>query len=82
MWCSIGPFWNLSWLLFSQDKAQPEAQAQSFGDLGFNALSADDPSAISLVKQPGSDGFRLDSDPLSQVCLHLNFISCQQHTYV
>ncbi|XP_037403103.1 FRAS1-related extracellular matrix protein 2a [Pygocentrus nattereri] len=50
------------------DKAQPETQAQSFGDVGFNALLAvDDPSAISLVKQPGSDGFRLDSAPLFQV---------------
>ncbi|XP_051972903.1 FRAS1-related extracellular matrix protein 2-like isoform X2 [Xyrauchen texanus] len=50
------------------DKAQPETQAKSFGDVGFNALLAvDDPSALSLVKQPGSDGFRLDSTPLFQV---------------
>lgn len=51
-----------------QDKAQPETQAKSFGDVGFKALLAvDDPSALSLVKQPGSDGFRLDSTPLFQV---------------
>ncbi|XP_051542064.1 FRAS1-related extracellular matrix protein 2-like isoform X3 [Myxocyprinus asiaticus] len=50
------------------DKAQPETQAKSFGDVGFNAmLAVDDPSALSLVKQPGSDGFRLDSTPLFQV---------------
>ncbi|XP_051539722.1 FRAS1-related extracellular matrix protein 2-like isoform X4 [Myxocyprinus asiaticus] len=50
------------------DKAQPETQAKSFGDVGFNALLAvDDPSALSLVNQPGSDGFRLDSTPLFQV---------------
>ncbi|XP_041946990.1 FRAS1-related extracellular matrix protein 2a [Alosa sapidissima] len=50
------------------DKAQPETQARSFGDVPFNALLAvDDPSALSLVKQPGSDGFRLDSDAMFQV---------------
>lgn len=51
-----------------QDKAQPETQAVSFGDMNFNAvLAVDDPSALPLVKQPGSDGFRLDSTPLFQV---------------
>ncbi|XP_062869848.1 FRAS1-related extracellular matrix protein 2a [Trichomycterus rosablanca] len=50
------------------DKSQPETQAKSFGDVDFNALLAeDDPSALSLVKQPGSDGFRLDSAALFQV---------------
>ncbi|KAK2823406.1 hypothetical protein Q7C36_020006 [Tachysurus vachellii] len=50
------------------DKAQPETQALHFGDMNFNAvLAVDDPSALSLVKQPGSDGFRLDSAPLFQV---------------
>ncbi|KAK3521428.1 hypothetical protein QTP70_004450 [Hemibagrus guttatus] len=50
------------------DKAQPETQALHFGDMIFNAvLAVDDPSALSLVKQPGSDGFRLDSAPLFQV---------------
>ncbi|KAI2659804.1 FRAS1-related extracellular matrix protein 2 [Labeo rohita] len=41
-----------------------------FGDVGFKALLAvDDPTALSLVKQPGSDGFRLDSTPLFQVAV-------------
>lgn len=52
-----------------QDKAQPETQATSFGNVLFNAkLAIDDPEAISLVKQPGSDGFKVDSTPLFQVC--------------
>ncbi|XP_056323273.1 FRAS1-related extracellular matrix protein 2a [Danio aesculapii] len=52
------------------DKAQPETQARSFGNVDFNALLAvDDPSAHSLVKQPGSDGFRLHSTPLFQVAV-------------
>ncbi|KAG1928449.1 FRAS1-related extracellular matrix protein 2a isoform X1 [Pimephales promelas] len=52
------------------DKAQPETQAKSFGDMSFKAqLAVDDPSALSLVKQPGSDGFRLDSTPLFQVAV-------------
>lgn len=51
-----------------QDKAQPETQAKSFGDVPFNALLAvDDPAAMALVKQPGSDGFRLDSAAMFQV---------------
>ena len=51
-----------------QDKAQPDTQARSFGDVPFNALLAvDDPSALTLVKQPGSDGFRVDSDAMFQV---------------
>lgn len=51
-----------------QDKAQPETQARVFGDVGFNAmLAVDDPSAMSLVRQPGSDGFRLDSTAMFQV---------------
>ncbi|XP_053362727.1 FRAS1-related extracellular matrix protein 2b [Clarias gariepinus] len=50
------------------DKAQPETQARTFGSVSFNALLAvDDPEALSLVRQPGSDGFRLDSTPLFQV---------------
>nr|XP_020476103.1 FRAS1-related extracellular matrix protein 2 isoform X2 [Monopterus albus] len=50
------------------DKAQPETQARVFGDVSFNALLAvDDPSAMSLVRQPGSDGFRLDSAAMFQV---------------
>ncbi|XP_040006591.1 FRAS1-related extracellular matrix protein 2a isoform X3 [Xiphias gladius] len=50
------------------DKAQPETQARVFGDISFNAvLAVDDPSAMSLVRQPGSDGFRLDSTAMFQV---------------
>ncbi|XP_048840186.1 FRAS1-related extracellular matrix protein 2-like [Brienomyrus brachyistius] len=50
------------------DKAQPETQDRSFGSVGFNALLAlDDPQAQALVRQPGSDGFRVDSTPLFQV---------------
>ncbi|XP_037604970.1 FRAS1-related extracellular matrix protein 2a [Sebastes umbrosus] len=50
------------------DKAQPETQARLFGDVSFKAvLAVDDPSAMSLVRQPGSDGFRLDSTAMFQV---------------
>ncbi|XP_026184383.1 FRAS1-related extracellular matrix protein 2a isoform X2 [Mastacembelus armatus] len=50
------------------DKAQPETQAHVFGDVSFNAvLAVDDPSAMPLVRQPGSDGFRLDSTAMFQV---------------
>jgi len=53
-----------------QDKAQPETQARVFGDVRFNAaLAADDPSAMALVRQPGSDGFRLDSTAMFQVVI-------------
>uniref|UniRef100_A0A8C5P024 Fras1 related extracellular matrix protein 2 n=1 Tax=Jaculus jaculus TaxID=51337 RepID=A0A8C5P024_JACJA len=52
------------------DKAQPETQATSFGSVLFNArLAVDDPEAILLVNQPGSDGFKVDSTPLFQVAL-------------
>ncbi|KAM4859992.1 FRAS1-related extracellular matrix protein 2 [Thomomys bottae] len=52
------------------DKAQPETQATSFGNVLFNAkLAVDDPEAILLVNQPGSDGFKVDSAPLFQVSL-------------
>lgn len=51
-----------------KDKAQPETQATSFGNVLFNAkLAVDDPEAILLVNQPGSDGFKVDSTPLFQV---------------
>eukprot|EP00079_Xenopus_tropicalis_P012743 XP_002940127.2 PREDICTED: FRAS1-related extracellular matrix protein 3 [Xenopus tropicalis] len=50
------------------DKAQPETQARLFGDIPFEArLAIDNPSALALVKQPGSDGFSLSSAPLFQV---------------
>ncbi|KAJ8412507.1 hypothetical protein AAFF_G00128430 [Aldrovandia affinis] len=49
------------------DKAQPETQAKYFGNTDFRALLAvDDPEALSLVKQPGSDGFRVDSSAMFQ----------------
>lgn len=58
-----------------QDKAQQETQARVFGDVSFNAvLAVDDPSAMSLVRQPGSDGFRLDSTALFQVSYSLLFL--------
>ncbi|XP_034459776.1 FRAS1-related extracellular matrix protein 2b [Hippoglossus hippoglossus] len=50
------------------DKAQPETQARSFGSVAFNAfLAVDDPDALALVRQPGSDGFKMDSSALFQV---------------
>ncbi|XP_029373146.1 FRAS1-related extracellular matrix protein 2b isoform X3 [Echeneis naucrates] len=50
------------------DKAQPETQARSFGNVAFNAfLAVDDRGALALVRQPGSDGFRMDSSALFQV---------------
>eukprot|EP00062_Callorhinchus_milii_P007006 gi/632948132/ref/XP_007889422.1/ PREDICTED: FRAS1-related extracellular matrix protein 2 [Callorhinchus milii] len=50
------------------DKAQPETQDSLFGSVPFNAkLAIDDSEALSLAKQPGSDGFRVDSSPLFQV---------------
>lgn len=61
-------FFSLSSDTPHQDKAQPETQARVFGDVAFNAmLAVDDPSAMSLVRQPGSDGFRLDSTAMFQV---------------
>lgn len=55
-------------LYCSKDKAQPETQATSFGNVLFNAkLAEDDPEAVLLVNQPGSDGFKVDSTPLFQV---------------
>ncbi|KAL6115857.1 frem2 [Pungitius sinensis] len=50
------------------DKAQPETQARSFGNVAFEAfLAVDDPGALALVRQPASDGFRIDSSALFQV---------------
>uniref|UniRef100_H3AF05 FRAS1 related extracellular matrix 2 n=2 Tax=Latimeria chalumnae TaxID=7897 RepID=H3AF05_LATCH len=50
------------------DKAQPETQDTHFGNVLFAAkLAADDSEALPLVRQPGSDGFRLDSTALFQV---------------
>ncbi|XP_077361848.1 FRAS1-related extracellular matrix protein 2-like [Festucalex cinctus] len=50
------------------DKDQPETRARIFGDVDFKAvLAMDDPFAVPLVRQPGSDGFKLDSRALFQV---------------
>uniref|UniRef100_A0A671KDL8 Fras1 related extracellular matrix 3 n=1 Tax=Sinocyclocheilus anshuiensis TaxID=1608454 RepID=A0A671KDL8_9TELE len=50
------------------DKAQPETQATTFGNVNFDAsLALDTPGALPLVRQPGSDGFTLSSSPLFQV---------------
>ncbi|KAM8843174.1 FRAS1-related extracellular matrix protein 3 [Synchiropus picturatus] len=50
------------------DKAQPETQASSFGDVNFKAtLAQDTAGALPLVRQPGSDGFAFSSSPLFQV---------------
>ncbi|XP_075470485.1 FRAS1-related extracellular matrix protein 3 [Ascaphus truei] len=50
------------------DKAQPETQARSFGNVLFDAkLAIDSPDALPLAKQPGSDGFSIASAALFQV---------------
>ncbi|GCB80094.1 hypothetical protein scyTo_0018014 [Scyliorhinus torazame] len=50
------------------DRAQPESQAPTFGNVPFDAkLAIDAPDALPLVKQPGSDGFSFASAPLFQV---------------
>lgn len=50
------------------DKAQPETQATTFGNVKFDAsLALDTPGSLPLVQQPGSDGFTLSSSPLFQV---------------
>uniref|UniRef100_A0A8C6S9M3 Uncharacterized protein n=1 Tax=Neogobius melanostomus TaxID=47308 RepID=A0A8C6S9M3_9GOBI len=60
--------WNSMLGLCLRDKAQPETQARSFGSVAFNALLAvDDPDALPLVQQPGSDGFKMESTALFQV---------------
>lgn len=69
-------------VIFSlQDKAQPETQARSFGSVAFNAfLAVDDPSALALVRQPGSDGFRIDSSALFQVSMNVKYKKHIQYT--
>ena len=48
--------------------------------MGFNTLLAvDDPGALPLVRQPGSDGFRLDSSALFQVRLALSLSPSPSH---
>lgn len=59
-----------------QDKAQPETQATTFGNVQFDAsLALDNPEALPLVRQTGSDGFTLSSSPLFQVRDSLCFIT-------
>lgn len=59
-----------------KDKAQPETQITSFGNVLFNAkLAVDDPEAILLVNQPGSDGFKVDSRPLFQVGQYNSYVT-------
>lgn len=68
-----------SGILSLQDKAQPETQARSFGDVHFNAfLAVDDPGALPLVRQPGADGFRMDSTALFQVSKKVKYGKCIQ----
>lgn len=69
--------------ILHQDKAQPETQARAFGDVSFNAvLATDDPSAMSLIRQPGSDGFRLDSAAMFQVSYMLMFPEANSSFFV
>lgn len=69
-------------VIFSlQDKAQPETQARAFGNVAFNAfLAVDDPGALALVRQPGSDGFRMDSSALFQVSINVKYMKHIQNT--
>lgn len=73
----------LSFTTPQQDKAQPETQARVFGDVSFNAvLAVDDPSAMSLVRQPGSDGFRVDSTAMFQVFFSFCFSWPMTYFYI
>lgn len=68
-------------ILSLQDKAQPETQARSFGNVAFDAfLAVDDPGALALVRQPASDGFRIDSSALFQVSMIVKYYKHVQHT--
>lgn len=72
--CVLCGHWYLGVNLMNlslKDKAQPETQAHSFGNVAFNAfLAVDDPGALVLVRQSGADGFRMDSAALFQVSVH------------
>ena len=51
-----------------QDREQPDSVAKTFGGSTFNArFAAEDSSAKRLQRQPGSDGFRVNSAPLFEV---------------
>ncbi|KAL8573258.1 hypothetical protein ACOMHN_006669 [Nucella lapillus] len=59
---------NLQYAFKILDKGAPFTQDDSFQDIPFQSvLATDDPSALPLVKQPGSDGFSMDCTPLFQV---------------
>uniref|UniRef100_H2YPT4 Calx-beta domain-containing protein n=1 Tax=Ciona savignyi TaxID=51511 RepID=H2YPT4_CIOSA len=50
------------------DKEQPDTQDMASNDVPFNAkLAIDDNEALQIVRQPGTDGFRMDSAPLFSV---------------
>lgn len=50
------------------DKAQPDTQDQELNNVEFKAkLALDDPEALTLVRQAGTDGFRINSSPLFTV---------------
>lgn len=66
-----------------QDKAQPETQARSFGNVAFDALLAvDDSGALALVRQPASDGFRIDSSALFQVSVKKHMQPMSTFSYI
>jgi len=57
-----------------QDKEQPDTQDTEANNVQFNAkLAIDDLESQPIVKQPGTDGFRMDSAPLFTVSL-LTFV--------
>jgi len=50
------------------DKEQPDTQDTEANSVDFNArLAIDDAESLTIVRQPGTDGFRLDSAPLFTV---------------
>lgn len=51
-----------------QDKEQPDTQAQNLNGVPFEAkLALDDADALPIVRQAGTDGFRMASRPLFTV---------------
>nr|XP_039265536.1 FRAS1-related extracellular matrix protein 2-like [Styela clava] len=50
------------------DKEQPDTQQKDMNSVGFDAkLAVDDPEALPIVQQSGTDGFRMASRPLFTV---------------
>ena len=59
---------TLAFSLHQQDRGAPDTVTRSFSGIPFNAtLAVDNPNALSLVQQPGADGFSMGSDALFQV---------------